>query len=419
MKILIFPKTYFICLTFYFYSAFADNEDVFNKAGPVIFANILYRHGARTPAEPYPNDPYKNESIYWPIGWGQLTNLGKLQHYKLGQWFRNRYEHLLPEGKYSPSLIYIQSTDMDRTIMSALSNLAGLFPPDNAEEWFNKIPWQPIPVHTTPEKLDKVLAMKYPCPKFEAEYRALLKSKEIMEFNKRHQELYDYVAKHTGLVVDGPVQLEYLYSTLLIEAMNNYTLPNWTEKVFPDKLREVSAFSFGLYTYNKHLQRLKNGPLLKDMIQHMDEKINGKLDPNRNLWVYSAHDTTVANMLNTLGVFDPHPPPFTATVLLELRKNINDEYSVTVLYKNSTENEPVLLTVPGCTAACPLDKFKALLQDVIPVDWDSECHSHQLFDLTSDQPYNSLAIFEETEILENPWPKYFYWTKKYSRTKNI
>ncbi|KAJ8951146.1 hypothetical protein NQ318_021590 [Aromia moschata] len=36
----------------------------------------LYRHGDRTPSRSFPNDPYFNES-YWPMGYGQLTNLRK------------------------------------------------------------------------------------------------------------------------------------------------------------------------------------------------------------------------------------------------------------------------------------------------------------------------------------------------------
>lgn len=37
----------------------------------------LYRHGDRTPIDPYPNDPWKNNSL-WPTGWGQLTTVSYL-----------------------------------------------------------------------------------------------------------------------------------------------------------------------------------------------------------------------------------------------------------------------------------------------------------------------------------------------------
>lgn len=56
----------------------------------VRFAAVLYRHGDRTPVETYPTDPWRNESI-WPVKFGELTNIGKQQHYALGQWLRKRY----------------------------------------------------------------------------------------------------------------------------------------------------------------------------------------------------------------------------------------------------------------------------------------------------------------------------------------
>lgn len=31
------------------------------------------------------------------------------------------------------------------------------------------------------------------------------------------------------------------------------------------------------------------------------------------------------------------------------------------------------MTLPGCTALCPLNKFINLTKDVIPEDWDREC----------------------------------------------
>lgn len=40
--------------------------------------------------------------------------------------------------------------------MSALANLAGLYPPKESDVWNNNIFWQPIPVHTLPQHLDYV-----------------------------------------------------------------------------------------------------------------------------------------------------------------------------------------------------------------------------------------------------------------------
>lgn len=67
--------------------------------------------------------------------------MGKQRHYKLGQWFRERYDGFLP-SKYNYHDIYVRSTDVDRTLMSAASNLAGLYPPEGDQVWNENILWQ-------------------------------------------------------------------------------------------------------------------------------------------------------------------------------------------------------------------------------------------------------------------------------------
>lgn len=52
--------------------------DLILAAAEMLFFSLqLYRHGDRTPINPYPNDPYKNNS-FWPVPWGELTDVSKL-----------------------------------------------------------------------------------------------------------------------------------------------------------------------------------------------------------------------------------------------------------------------------------------------------------------------------------------------------
>lgn len=75
--------------------------------------------------------------------------------YHIGEWLRNRYDNFLPK-KYSLNDIYVLSSDKDRTIMSALCVLAALYDPIQEDVWNQNLLWQPIPVHTLPEKYDHV-----------------------------------------------------------------------------------------------------------------------------------------------------------------------------------------------------------------------------------------------------------------------
>lgn len=82
---------------------------------------------------------------------------GKQRHYEFGQWIRNRYSNFLPTH-YSNNDVHIRSTSVDRALMSAAVNLAGLYAPIPAEQWNNNLGkiWQPIPIHSIPRELDTV-----------------------------------------------------------------------------------------------------------------------------------------------------------------------------------------------------------------------------------------------------------------------
>ena len=90
------------------------------------------------------------------------------------------------------------------------------------------------------------------------------------------------------------------------------------------------------------------------------------------MFMYSAHDTTVSFILNSLGVFDGLAPPYASAILFELLHQEHQWY-LQISYKNETDAEPYVLTIPGCQQKCPLDKFKLLTLDVRPSDWNAEC----------------------------------------------
>ncbi|XP_053683836.1 prostatic acid phosphatase-like [Sabethes cyaneus] len=342
-----------------------------DSEGRLIFAHVLFRHGDRTPIDPYPNDPWKDPK-HWTAGWGQLTNAGKHRHLELGRWLRSRYRSLL-QGTYTNNDIYVRSTDVDRTLMSAESNLAGLYPPNGSDIWDSDIQWQPIPIHTTPESLDEVLAAKKKCPAYDYALRKFKESETFQQYNKSLEQIYQYIAIHSGKKIDSPTAVQNIYSCLHIEELNNFTLPNWTKQVYPEPIRSISARSFATKTSTPQLARLKAGPIVKEIFQRFKDKVNKRLKPNRSLWIYSAHDTTVSNLLNTLQLFELHNPPFAACVMLELRQaNESDEAYVSIYYKNTTA-EPQALKIPNCGTRCPLSRLYEVYSDILPDNWQHEC----------------------------------------------
>lgn len=90
-----------------------------------------------------------------------------------------------------------------------------------------------------------------------------------------------------------------------------------------------------LFPFNCIIDLILNvlsGPLLGEMIDHMVKKAQHTLRPDRKIWMYSAHDETIANILMTLNLFEPHCPPYAALILIELRTNSENQYFVTVSF---------------------------------------------------------------------------------------
>jgi lysosomal acid phosphatase len=333
--------------------------------------HIVYRHGERTPIDIFPTDPHKDD---WPVGLGQLTSRGKATHFQLGQWLRSRYDGFL-SSNYTEEEIYVRSTDVDRTLMSAQANLAGLFPPHGYWKWNKNLDWQPIPIHTVPQVEDYLLSSHANCPRFSQLHEEVLHGDFMTSIYKENEELFQSITTNTGshFNITDIVHLDYIYDTLLIESIFNKTLPEWTKNIFPGgKFEELRDLSFTVDTFNHELKRLKGGPFVKEVVEHFDQFESNTLDPpNRKMFMYSGHDTTVAPILHTLGVFDIKAPPFASTVIIELFDRSG--LFVQVSYKNTTDLPPTILTLPGCEALCPLSMFKELTESVRPVDVKVEC----------------------------------------------
>ena len=83
-----------------------------------------------------------------------------MRQWKLGQFNRERYSKFLSPN-YNSDEVYVRSTDVDRTLMSAEAHLAGLFPPQGDQIWHeNLTQWQPVPIHTVPKEEGITLNIK-------------------------------------------------------------------------------------------------------------------------------------------------------------------------------------------------------------------------------------------------------------------
>jgi hypothetical protein len=84
---------------------------------------------------------------------------GELAQYRLGQYLRERYGEFLGDV-YSPDIIVAQSTDLNRTKMSALLALAGLWPSEVPQQWNSDLQHL-FAVHSEPLERDSVSTLHH------------------------------------------------------------------------------------------------------------------------------------------------------------------------------------------------------------------------------------------------------------------
>ena len=159
-----------------------------------------------------------------------------MQHYKLGKYFKKRYGCLLGDGSYSVDKVYVRSTDVDRTLMSAEANLARLFRPFGDQIWKKDLEWQPTPVHTVPRPQDYLVASERRCDRFDYVMLQFMNTSAYTDLLTKYAPLIKYAEEYSGLTLRTVTDITNLYDTLFIERLKGK--------------RFVSAFSFKECTNN-------------------------------------------------------------------------------------------------------------------------------------------------------------------------
>ncbi|XP_071941945.1 lysosomal acid phosphatase-like isoform X2 [Antedon mediterranea] len=348
--------------------------------------HVLYRHGNRSPANSYPKDPY-NETV-WPQGFGMLTQQGMNQHYELGQWLRKRYieDVKFLQPSYVAKDIVIHSTDTHRTVMSAQSNLAGMFPPSGRQIWDKNLLWQPIGIFTWPRDEDPVLKSRIPCPKRDIMIEE--KTKPLYDqFNKKHKKIIDYISQHSG-VKEQIHSLGLVADALYFEKAANLILPDWALKKVDGWDGTYYQWTILLKNYqweavyqnlSSEVKKLLSGTLVAAIAAHFSAVGIGQ--PSPKFFMYSAHDTNVAGFLSSISMFNNILPPPASCVIVELYKDLDKNLlTVELLYKNDTSKPPYKLRIgpdgDKCAEQCPIDQFLEYAKSVTPDDFQKECNQH-------------------------------------------
>uniref|UniRef100_A0A914BZ42 Acid phosphatase n=1 Tax=Acrobeloides nanus TaxID=290746 RepID=A0A914BZ42_9BILA len=365
----------------------------FINGDELIFLQSVWRHGDRNPLESFPNDPYRFESN-WTEGWGELTVRGMEQHFNLGQNLSKKYSNFIGQGPYNSRQIYIRSTDVNRTVISAMSNLIGFyygqgnvsvnFP--NITQW--PTGFVPIAVHTFEYENDHVGNPHAKCKRLDELLSLVEKTPEYQNLtnDSAFKEKLATVQNLTGWSTLDFDSMWYLADTLYIEhfvykfsnvdpnLVDMFDFINSTTDTYYDWVNGWELKPYQGVNFSVEIPTAKGGTLLWSIIGLMNEKISCKNNPNDTSdkcnWInklkyyaYSAHDSTLAALFSTLGFKRPNYnedgyPHYSSCITFELWLDNNSRPYVKALYWPLNEPiEDVTSSITGCTTNCSLDTF--------------------------------------------------------------
>ncbi|XP_014252151.1 prostatic acid phosphatase-like [Cimex lectularius] len=354
---------FLLCAFFIAYSAFSEIQH-----HPTLKSlHVIFRHGHRTPSSSYPNDPYKNK--IWTDGFGALTNKGKAQLYDVGRFLRQKYGSFLSD-QYVVDQVSVLSSSVPRAQMSALTLLAGLFPPVRDQVWKTDLDWQPIPVNQIPRQLDHLITAKAACKAFDIE-----KQRSDIELNSQfyeiHKKLYSLLSTKSGDDIQSIADVEKLFYILSIQEENGLEMPEWARRVLPE-MKSLASLNLASYTWSEKLKMLQGGSMLKEWISHFKSPSYGKL------YLYSGHDLTLVNILRTVGFDELILPKYGAAIIVEFHhdKDLDEKQFLKFLYLNSSYSTELHdLKLKNCDINCPLEDFISLYDKYIPQDFTKECEN--------------------------------------------
>ncbi|XP_043796608.1 venom acid phosphatase Acph-1-like [Apis laboriosa] len=329
--------------------------------------HIIFRHGDRTPSklEIYPKAPYN--SIYESLGYGQLTDKGKIREFQLGALLRAKYSKFLG-GHHTFGSVYAYSSDVDRTKMSLQLVLAGIYPPMIDEEGHIRL--SPIPTYYMPNIVDKIMFSSL-CPKYIKEYFRVSNLPIIHKEILKNKDLLNYLKEHTGLdmIINPLFQIYKLYHFLMSQISMNIALPKWATENVRNRIEKLVALEYNILSYNTLMKRLNGGFIIKEFLKNL----NKKNESAPKIYVYSGHELNIAAFAKAHDLIEPKLPAFGSAIIVEkLRNQCGVAYIQMHLWTGVTE-QLITYKIPKCEKICPYNKYLKLIEHVIPFDEEINC----------------------------------------------
>uniref|UniRef100_A0A183CGE7 Lysosomal acid phosphatase n=1 Tax=Globodera pallida TaxID=36090 RepID=A0A183CGE7_GLOPA len=366
------------------------------------FVHALWRHGDRTPSKMIPSDQ-TNTLDKWKAkfgGLGQLTDDGARQHFNLGRLLRHRYDQFL-SCIFTPEQFVYRSSDYNRTKMSAIANLQGLFSPDS-----QKGPKMPLEENAPkglemcflPQGHDPIVFDDVECPAASKAEDELFSSDGFKKEEKKNAKLLTFLGQKSqyGQVPHPLRRIYYVHdplNSINAHKKDGFVLPDWVNETMRQEIMRLYNLKNSFNYKVDVIKRLWSGPLFTEILDRMDSIVNGNYKGKEKLHAYSGHDGSIAGLLAILDIYPEVFPTYANALLLELHQpqTRKGSYSrgsrgsassdgaepfVRLYHKNTTEGVTLYeLQIPNCGPPCTLKKLretrKAFIIEV--PQWKEEC----------------------------------------------
>jgi hypothetical protein len=348
--------------------------------------HVVTRHGARTPL------PKDADTLLESAG-SILTPTGQKQQYELGEWLKTRYSSLIV--KYDPSLHRLESSALDRTLVSANSLALGLFSTaarfgDHNATVFPEKPAN-IPVYMETASNDITIRSYQTCPLFQERLADLYDSANWKTLeNSASQDLLRELAEIFPDMVDGEAYVSLKDAYTAYDAIhvaktecdeNPFTfsclsLPNpdvrnilsqntWLQ--LEELTHAAEKLRYGMQTAGN----LLGSNLLWRIMNRMADGRTSTRSSDQSegqFFLYSAHYPTLLGLFSVLHEIPPTfvLPDYAAALIFELHQDSKSGIvSLQVYYKEGEQPNvtPVILNQAckseqgGTMSDCPLTRI--------------------------------------------------------------
>lgn len=317
----------------------------------LIFALDLIRHGDRTAIHSIPNSP----PFEWELAPGELTAEGMRQEYELGAQHRQAYieQYRLLPSHYDSESMYVRSTDVNRTLMSAQSFLMGLYPLGTGPAFALPKAFQPIPIHTVSRSNDDLVPDPDHQELKQLFQRYVFTTPEWKKETARWQTHFPAWSAATGEKITSLEQLRSIADALFISELHHAPLPPKLSRQDVQEIIQTGKWVLAAIFKPKPVGDAIGGPVVKLIVNYLQQGIAPGAKCHYVL--LSAHDTTLLAVMSALGVPLSMPPHYASDLNFAVYETAPQHYLIKVTYNG----EPV--TIPACGGAtCTVDALSSL-----------------------------------------------------------